>query len=168
MNLSLDIDGVLLDYATDAPAENATIFIDYITREFDCHWLTTHCQWDSAAAVEYLAENLFLANDDGVAPVLIGMYKNGVLIKKEKFSFTIVPDKHACGLNGFKEHLKSIITDGMVIRIVAPLYDDFDFDITTTKMQKNSNPFRAVGLWTSDEPILLSLYIFLYFYLYLR
>lgn len=79
-------------------------------------------------------KNLFLANDDGMAPVLIGMYKNGALIKKEKLSFTIVPDKHACGSNSFKEHLKSIINDGMVIRIVAPLYDDFDFDITTTKM----------------------------------
>lgn len=81
-------------------------------------------------------KNLFLANDDGMAPVLIGMYKNGVLIKKEKFSFTIVPDKHACGSNGFKEHLKSIITDEIVIRIVAPLCDDFDFDVTTTKMPK--------------------------------
>lgn len=56
MNLYLDIDGVLLDYATDSPAENATIFIDYITSEFDCYWLTTHCQGDSAAAIEYLAE----------------------------------------------------------------------------------------------------------------
>lgn len=57
MNLYLDIDGVLLDYANDAPAENATIFIDYITSEFDCYWLTTHCQGDSAAAIEYLAEH---------------------------------------------------------------------------------------------------------------
>lgn len=56
MNLYLDIDGVLMDYATDSPAENATIFIDYITSEFDCYWLTTHCQGDSATAIEYLAE----------------------------------------------------------------------------------------------------------------
>lgn len=56
MNLYLDIDGVLLDYATDGPAENAIIFIDFITSEFDCHWLTTHCQGDSTTAVEYLAE----------------------------------------------------------------------------------------------------------------
>ena len=56
MNLYLDIDGVLLDYATDGPAENAAIFIDFITSEFDCHWLTTHCQGDSTTAVEYLAE----------------------------------------------------------------------------------------------------------------
>lgn len=47
---------MLLDYATDAPAENATLFIDFIISEFDCHWLTTHCQGDSATAVEYLAE----------------------------------------------------------------------------------------------------------------
>lgn len=79
-------------------------------------------------------KQFFLANDDGGVPVLIGMYKNGKLIEKENFIFTITPDKHACGLVGFKEHLKSIITNGTVIRIVAPLHDDFDFDITTTKM----------------------------------
>ena len=56
MNLYLDIDGVLLDYATDTPAENATIFIDYIISEFDCYWLTTHCQGDTVTTIEYLAE----------------------------------------------------------------------------------------------------------------
>ena len=55
-NLYLDIDGVLLDYAADAPVENAIIFIDYITSEFDCYWLTTHCQGDTATTIEYLAE----------------------------------------------------------------------------------------------------------------
>ena len=79
-------------------------------------------------------KQFFLANDDGGVPVLIGMYKNGKLIEKENFIFTITPDKHACGLVGFKEHLKSIITNGTVIRIVAPLHDDYDFDVITTKM----------------------------------
>ncbi len=56
MNLYLDIDGVLLDYKADAPAEHAVEFIDYILEEFDCYWLTTHCQGDTAKVKEYLSE----------------------------------------------------------------------------------------------------------------
>ena len=37
MNLYIDIDGVLLDYATQAPAKNVSEFIDYIIEEFDCY-----------------------------------------------------------------------------------------------------------------------------------
>ena len=33
MNLYIDIDGVLLDYATQAPAKNVSEFIDYIIEE---------------------------------------------------------------------------------------------------------------------------------------
>lgn len=58
MNLYIDIDGVLLDYATQAPAKNVSEFIDYIIEEFDCYWLTTHCQGDSMTAIEYLSEYL--------------------------------------------------------------------------------------------------------------
>ena len=56
MNLYLDIDGVLLDYKADAPAKHAVEFIDYILEEFDCYWLTTHCQGDTAEVNEYLSE----------------------------------------------------------------------------------------------------------------
>ena len=58
MNLYIDIDGVLLDYATQAPAKNVSEFIDYIIEEFDCYWLTTHCHGDSMTAIEYLSEYL--------------------------------------------------------------------------------------------------------------
>lgn len=55
VDLYLDIDGVLLDYKADAPARHAVEFIDYILEEFDCRWLTTHCQGDTAEVNEYLS-----------------------------------------------------------------------------------------------------------------
>ena len=56
MTLYLDIDGVLLDYNTDTYAEGAIELIEYITSEFDCYWLTTHCKGDTTPVIEYLAE----------------------------------------------------------------------------------------------------------------
>ena len=55
MNLYLDIDGVLLDYNTDTYANGSIELIEYITSEFDCYWLTTHCKGDSMPAIEYLS-----------------------------------------------------------------------------------------------------------------
>ena len=55
MNLYLDIDGVLLDYNTETYAKGAIELIEYITSEFDCYWLTTHCKGDSKPAIEYLS-----------------------------------------------------------------------------------------------------------------
>lgn len=55
MTLYLDIDGVLLDYNTDTYAKGAIELIEYVTSEFDCHWLTTHCKGDAAPAIEYLS-----------------------------------------------------------------------------------------------------------------
>ena len=31
-------------------------FIDYVTANFDCYWLTTHCKGDAVTAQRYLAE----------------------------------------------------------------------------------------------------------------
>lgn len=55
MKLYLDIDGVLLDYDNDGRAEHSIELIDYITDEFDCYWLTTHCKGDAGTAVDYLS-----------------------------------------------------------------------------------------------------------------
>ena len=55
MKLYLDIDGVLLDYDNDGRAEHSIELIDYITEEFDCYWLTTHCKGDAGTAVDYLS-----------------------------------------------------------------------------------------------------------------
>ncbi|MBQ7812058.1 MAG: hypothetical protein IJZ70_06595 [Bacteroidales bacterium] len=55
MKLYLDIDGVLLNYGGDSIAKHSIEFIDYVTNEFDCYWLTTHCKGDSTPAIEYLS-----------------------------------------------------------------------------------------------------------------
>lgn len=56
MKLYLDIDGVLLDYDSGGVADGAVELIEYITKEFDCYWLTTHCKGDPTTAVSYLRE----------------------------------------------------------------------------------------------------------------
>ena len=56
MKLYLDIDGVLLDYDSGGVADGAVELIEYITKEFDCYWLTTHCKGDLTTAVSYLRE----------------------------------------------------------------------------------------------------------------
>lgn len=73
----------------------------------------------------------FLTKNDGAVPVSVEMLKNGALIKNGNFAFAILTDKHACGSEGFKEYLDSI-RNGAIIRIAAPIYNDFDFDVTTT------------------------------------
>ena len=70
--------------------------------------------------------------------MLIGIYENGNLLARGKYAFTMLPDGHACGLDGFREVLKLIRTSGAVIRIVAPLYNNFEFDITTARMYVGS------------------------------
>lgn len=56
MKLYIDIDGVLLHTKEDVAAEHAEELIEYITSEFDCYWLTTHCKGDTEHAVKYLSE----------------------------------------------------------------------------------------------------------------
>ena len=58
MILYLDIDGVLLDYNTDTYAKGAIELIEYVTSEFDCYWLTTHCKGDTEPAIEYLVPDV--------------------------------------------------------------------------------------------------------------
>ena len=55
MKLYIDIDGVLLNYETDTRADHSVELIDYITKEFDCYWLTTHCKGDVQPAIDYLS-----------------------------------------------------------------------------------------------------------------
>ena len=56
MILYLDIDGVLLNNDPDTRADYSIELIDYITNEFDCYWLTTHCKGDTTHAIEYLSD----------------------------------------------------------------------------------------------------------------
>ena len=61
MKIYLDIDGVLLDYNNGGVADGAVELIEYVTKEFDCYWLTTHCKGAPTTAVRYLQE--YFSND---------------------------------------------------------------------------------------------------------
>jgi hypothetical protein len=52
--LYLDIDGVLLAAKQTAPASNVLQFINFVTSNFDCYWLTTHCKGNNQTALKYL------------------------------------------------------------------------------------------------------------------
>lgn len=52
--LYLDIDGVLLTVKQTKPADHSTAFIEFVTVNFDCYWLTTHCKGDAKNAISYL------------------------------------------------------------------------------------------------------------------
>lgn len=55
--LYIDIDGVLLQKGKERVVEYAEEFIDFITKYFDCYWLTTHCRHHNAEPVlKYLTE----------------------------------------------------------------------------------------------------------------
>ena len=55
MNLYLNIDGVLLNQDSNTRADYSIELIDYITNEFDCYWLTSHCNGDTKPTIKHLA-----------------------------------------------------------------------------------------------------------------
>lgn len=56
-NLYLDIDGVILTKKGVA-AEHVTEFLRYVTINFNCYWLTTHCDGNATMAFLYLVGKL--------------------------------------------------------------------------------------------------------------
>lgn len=54
-NLYLDIDGVLLTAKHTQAAPGVDEFVEFITQQFTCYWLTTHCKGDSSPALRYLS-----------------------------------------------------------------------------------------------------------------
>lgn len=56
MDLYLDIDGVLLNTRVQKPANNLDFFVKFITEEYNCYWLTTHCKGNSLTAINYLKQ----------------------------------------------------------------------------------------------------------------
>lgn len=53
MNVYLDIDGVILANEKN-PARYAHEFLEFVTKNYDCYWLTTHCRGDASATVRHL------------------------------------------------------------------------------------------------------------------
>ncbi len=56
--LYLDIDGVILTKKHTSQADNLEEFIDFILKNFECYWLTTHCKGDKNVTLKYLAQYL--------------------------------------------------------------------------------------------------------------
>ena len=63
MNIYIDIDGVLLTKKQELPNDSLE-FIDFITKNYDCFWLTTHCRTGENKALHYrpqqTAQHLFV------------------------------------------------------------------------------------------------------------
>lgn len=47
---------MLLTAKKTRPAKNVVAFIKFITNNFECYWLTTHCKGDSKTALKYLEQ----------------------------------------------------------------------------------------------------------------
>jgi hypothetical protein len=56
IKLYLDIDGVLLTAKHTRAADGVGEFVAFVTKYFDCYWLTTHCKGDSKPALKYLSQ----------------------------------------------------------------------------------------------------------------
>lgn len=54
MKVYLDIDGVLLDYGEN-PAKHAAELLDYLVKNHDVYWLTTHCKGDCIPTQQHLS-----------------------------------------------------------------------------------------------------------------
>jgi hypothetical protein len=54
--LYLDINGVLLTPIDDNLPEYSVDFVGFVTQNFDCYWLTGHCQGETETLMEYLAD----------------------------------------------------------------------------------------------------------------
>ena len=52
--LYLDIDGVLLTAKQTKIADFASPFIEFVTNNFECFWLTTHCKGEVNTTINYL------------------------------------------------------------------------------------------------------------------
>ncbi|MCB2377036.1 hypothetical protein LGH70_05550 [Hymenobacter sp. BT635] len=55
IKLYLDIDGVLLNAKHTRAAAGVDDFVAFVTSNFECYWLTTHCKGSSASALNYLS-----------------------------------------------------------------------------------------------------------------
>jgi hypothetical protein len=52
----IDIDGVLLTSYGHQAAEGLPEFIDFVTRHFDCYWLSSYCKGDAGPVLRLLSK----------------------------------------------------------------------------------------------------------------
>jgi len=56
-NLYLDLDGVILT-KNGEEAKYLKEFLEAVTNEFNCYWLTTHCKGNSLPILDYLKDKI--------------------------------------------------------------------------------------------------------------
>lgn len=75
----------------------------------------------------------FRTDRTGTTLAVIGVYRDNRLVTRGQFRFPVTPDGHAAGASGFEDYLR-MVRNGAVIRVIAPIVNDFDFEIITTRM----------------------------------
>lgn len=75
----------------------------------------------------------FRTDRTGTTLAIIGVYRDNRLVTRGQFRFPVTPDGHAAGSEGFKDYLK-MVRSGAIIRVIAPVVNDFDYEIITTRM----------------------------------
>lgn len=83
--LYLDMDGVLLTKKNTTTAEYSEEFIDFVTDNFDCYWLTTHFKGSSNTAIEYISKYFDAIT---IAKLLTIKPTNWTTLKTESIYFT--------------------------------------------------------------------------------
>lgn len=56
MKLYVAIDGVLIRAKNPNAPEGIDTFLEYVSSNFDCYWLTTHCKGDASMCIQYLKQ----------------------------------------------------------------------------------------------------------------
>lgn len=75
----------------------------------------------------------FRTDRTGTTLAVIGVYRDNRLVTRGQFRFPVTPDGHAAGAEGFKDYLQ-MVRSGAIIRVIAPIVNDFDYEIITTRM----------------------------------
>ena len=112
MKLYLDIDGVLITTKNPRAPEGIEIFLEYLTSNFDCYWLTTHCKGDASGCIRYLRQYL---SDDSlgyllkVKPTLWQTLKTEAINMEESFywldDYPMIAEKNELEKHGKLESL---------------------------------------------------------------
>lgn len=81
----IDIDGVILTKKNTQLAEGLYDFLDFLTKSFDCYWLTTHCKGDSKNVLEHLSRFI----DDNILEIISSIKAtNWTTLKTEAIDMT--------------------------------------------------------------------------------
>lgn len=131
--LYLDIDGVLITAKNPKAPKGIDSFIEFITSNFDCYWLTTHCKGNSTACIEYLRGYLSeeaLRNLQIVKPTMWNTLKTEAINMNEPFiwldDYPMMAEKKELEKHGKLESLIQVNLNNLneLERIISVLKND--------------------------------------------